>query len=92
MQKTYGNYKKYEVYSDAANDAEIVSCIERILKTLNHCICEEYQITAKEQKEFSDMAVDKFQNRNIVDSIERNARDVDSKLGAAERIMAPLAI
>lgn len=38
------------------------------------------------------MAVDKFQNRNIVDSIERNARDVDRKLGATERIMAPLAI
>ena len=55
-------------------------------------ICEEYQITSKEQKEFSDMAVDKFQNRNIVDSIERNARDVDRKLGATERIMAPLAI
>ena len=87
-----GYYKKYEVYSDAANDAEIVSCIEGILKTLNHCICEEYQITAKEQKEFSDMAVDKFQNRNIIDSIERNARDVDRKLGATERIMAPLAI
>lgn len=87
-----GYYKKYEVYSDAANDAEIVSCIEGILKTLNHCICEEYQITTKEQKEFSDMAVDKFQNRNIVDSIERNARDVDRKLGATERIMAPLAI
>ncbi len=87
-----GYYKKYEVYSDAANDTEIVSCIESILKTLNHCICEEYQITTKEQKEFSDMAVDKFQNRNIVDSIERNARDVDRKLGATERIMAPLAI
>ena len=87
-----GYYKKYEVYSDAANDTEIVSCIEGILKTLNHCICEEYQITSKEQKEFSDMAVDKFQNRNIVDSIERNARDVDRKLGATERIMAPLAI
>ena len=39
-----GYYKKYEVYSDAANDTEIVSCIEGILKTLNHCICEEYQI------------------------------------------------
>ena len=87
-----GYYKKYEVYSDAANDTEIVSCIEGILKTLNHCICEEYQITTKEQKEFSDMAVDKFQNRNIVDSIERNARDIDRKLGATERIMAPLAI
>lgn len=59
---------------------------------MNRCICEEYQITTKEQKEFSDMAVDKFQNRNIVDSIERNARDVDRKLGATERIMAPLAI
>ena len=41
-----GYYKKYEVYSDAANDTEIVSCIEGILKTLNHCICEEYQITS----------------------------------------------
>ena len=87
-----GYYKKYEVYSDAANDPEIVTCIGNILKTLNHCICEEYHIAAKEQKEFSDMAVDKFQNRNIVDSIERNARDVDRKLSASERIMAPLAI
>lgn len=87
-----GYYKEYSVYSDAANDIEIEQCICRVLETLNTCICMEYGISAEEQQQFSEMAVEKFQNRNIVDTIERNARNVDRKLGPTERILAPLSI
>ncbi|MDO4313815.1 MAG: hypothetical protein Q4C52_12100 [Eubacteriales bacterium] len=87
-----GYYKNYQVYSDAANDIEIEQCIHKILKTLNTCICLEYGISQEEQEEFAEMAVKKFQNKNIVDTIERNARNVDRKLGPTERILAPLSI
>lgn len=87
-----GYYKKYEIYADAANDEEIAKCCEDILGVLNHCVCAEYQVSEEEQKRFAKMAVDKFQNRNIIDSIERNVRDADRKLGASERIMKPLAM
>lgn len=87
-----GYYKNYTVYSDAANDAEISRCIHQTLETLNQCICAEYGVSPEEQLRFSEMAVRKFQNKNIVDTIERNARDVDRKLGLTERILAPLSI
>lgn len=87
-----GYYKNYRVYSEAACDADIEHCIYKILEPLNTCICKEYGISREEQESFSDMAVRKFQNKNIADTIERNARNVDRKLGPTERILAPLSI
>lgn len=87
-----GYYKKYEIYSEAANDKEITWCIEEVLESLNDCICREYEIPEEEQQKFAEMAVRKFQNKNIVDTIERNARDADRKLGEGERIVTPLCI
>ena len=85
-----GYYKGYENYAAAANDEEISSCISHTVKVLNKCICREYNVASEEQEKFSKMAVTKFQNKSIIDTIERNARDVDRKLGLKERIMAPL--
>lgn len=87
-----GYYKGYEEYAKAANDPEITMCMDNILQKLNACICKEYEIDVDEQAKFSQMAVAKFQNKAIVDTIERNARDVDRKLGENERILAPLCI
>ncbi len=87
-----GYCKGYSIYSEAANDVWISQCVRNILEPLNQCICLEYHISSDEQQRFSDMAVKKFQNRAIVDTIERNARDVDRKLGPSERILAPLSL
>lgn len=85
-----GYYKSYQIYSEAANDEEIDACIREILTVLNECVANEYHVKLEEQIHFSQMAVQKFQNKAIVDTIERNARDVDRKLGPSERILAPL--
>ena len=69
---------------------KITMCMDNILQKLNACICKEYEIDVDKQAKFSQMAVAKFQNKAIVDTIERNARDVDRKLGENERILAPL--
>ncbi|MDX8417318.1 NAD-binding protein [Absicoccus intestinalis] len=87
-----GYYKGYEIYSDAANDEDINLCIQNIVHTLNQCICREYNIAEKEQERFSNLAIRKFKNKEIIDTVERNARDVDRKLGEKERIIAPLLI
>ncbi len=87
-----GYFKGYTVYSDAANDKDINLCIQNIVHELNRCISIEYNVPIHDQEEFSKMAIHKFKNKNIVDTIDRNARDVDRKLEKTERIMAPLKI
>ena len=44
----------------------------------------------RNQEEFAKLSRDKFLNRTIVDSIERNAHDPLRKIGPNERIMGPL--
>lgn len=87
----YLGYRKgYEKYAEAANNEEIASSIEQIANVINQSIAKEYNMAIEEQTAFSRMAIDKFKNKNIVDTIERNVRDVKRKLGEKERIVAPL--
>lgn len=87
-----GYYKGYEIYSEAANDEDINLCIQNIVHALNQCICKEYNVDEVDQERFSKLAIRKFKNKEIIDTVERNTRDVDRKLGAKERIVAPLLI
>lgn len=87
-----GYDKGYVDYADAANDPEIAAKIEKISTAIDESIAKEYDMPLREQREFSRMAIRKFQNRNIADTVERNVRDVERKLGENERILAPLAI
>lgn len=43
-----------------------------------------------EQQKFMSMTLSKFRDTNIIDSIERNARDVGRKLGKNERMITPI--
>lgn len=87
-----GYDKGYVNYADAANDPEIAAKIEKISTAIDESIAKEYDMPLREQREFSRMAIRKFQNRNIADTVERNVRDVERKLGENERILAPLGI
>ena len=80
-----GYYKGYTVYGEAANDLEIDLCIQNVVNELNKCICSEYGTDEIEQEKFSKMAIRKFQNKSIVDTIERNARDVDRKIRSSRK-------
>ena len=85
-----GAYKGIAVYADAANDGEVALAVDRVLEKLNPCIAETYDVPLAEQVEFSRMAVRKFRDRGIVDTVDRNVRDPERKLARDERIMAPL--
>lgn len=82
----------YEDYAEAANDPAVARLLEEVSQSLNQCLSRRYGISEKEQADFSARAVRKFQNRSIRDTIERNARDVQRKLGPKERMIAPLLI
>lgn len=87
-----GYVKGYKDYAKAANDPFINEKIHHIAESLNSSIASEYRIPLEEQQQFSQMAIKKFQNKNIVDTVERNVRDVERKLAESERILAPLKI
>lgn len=85
-----GHYKGYKTYASAAEDKDIDRLLKKFLPVHNYLISLEYNISDQEQIEFSNMAVDKFRNPKIEDSILRNAIDVNRKLGKNERILSPL--
>lgn len=85
-----GWYKGYEVYGDAGNDSQIDYVIQALKPLVSRVIAREYNITYEEQLSFTQRAVNKFQNREIVDTIYRNARQAKRKLGINERILSPM--
>ena len=85
-----GYIKGITNYAEAGNDVEIDKYLKKIAFSIDEAISKEYYIDIKKQNEFSEMAINKFQNKEIVDTVERNIRDVDRKLGKNERIIAPL--
>ncbi|MCR0265034.1 mannitol-1-phosphate 5-dehydrogenase [[Clostridium] innocuum] len=87
-----GYEKGYTDYAKAANDSEISDIVKRIAEVINRCITRAYTVRMEEQRAFSEMAIRKFQNYNIVDTVERNVRDVKRKLKPMERIRKPLSL
>lgn len=85
-----GYYKGYENYADAANDEDILEITNLIADNLNLSISREFNVSYSEQEQFTQMALSKFRNAKIVDSIERNVRDVNRKLGKNERMVTPI--
>lgn len=85
-----GSYKGYEVYGEAANDGEIVHVISGIVPVASRVIAKQYHVPYETQLTFTNNAVAKFRNREIYDTIYRNARQAERKLGASERILTPL--
>ena len=85
-----GYQKGYTVYSDAANDPEILAKLDHNYAVINECMCLEYGYDKDDQKEFALLSRDKFTDRTIVDTVARNAREPQRKIGATERVAGPL--
>ena len=85
-----GYLKGYTVYSDAANDIEILSLLDKNYEIINECICQEYGYEENDQKEFALLSRDKFTDRTLVDTVARNAREPQRKVTFKERIVAPM--
>jgi len=84
-----GAYKGYKWYADAAGDSEIGVVLDQIAEPLNRAIAESTNVNLDEQRRFSEAALNKFRNRDILDDIPRNARDVARKLAPNDRLIEP---
>lgn len=82
-----GAVKGYEVYSDAANDPQILALLDKNYEQSNRAMCLEFGYTAEDQAEFALLSRKKFTSTAIRDTVYRNARDVARKMAPGERII-----
>ncbi len=82
--------KGYTNYADAANDEEILKLLDQNYAVTNKVLCKEFGYEKGDQEEFAALSKAKFCDRTIVDTVARNARDPQRKLGANERIIGPI--
>ncbi|HOP11514.1 MAG TPA: 2-dehydropantoate 2-reductase N-terminal domain-containing protein [Oscillospiraceae bacterium] len=80
----------YSILAEAASDPTIQMLLRNYYSAINNAICSKYGISSDIQREFAKNSLKKFSNPNIVDSIERNARQPLKKLGPDERIAFPM--
>lgn len=84
-----GYLKGYTLLSEAANDPELAAFAREAADESGPAICAKYGFDPEEQRKFAESAIAKYQNRAIVDPIERNARDPIRKLGRNDRLVGP---
>lgn len=85
-----GWLRGYTDYGEAANDPEILTLLDRNYAATNKALCAEFGYEAQDQAEFAALSKVKFTDRTIVDTVARNAREPQRKLGAAERVIGPM--
>ena len=84
-----GHLKGYVLLSEAAHDPEIVELARKSYQEVSEAICQRYGFDREEQRQFAEAAIAKYQRRDIVDPIERNARDPLRKLSRNDRLVGP---
>ncbi len=84
-----GARKGYTLLSDAANDPELESLARAAYQESDSALCRRYGFDQEEQRQFAEAAIAKYQKREIVDPIERNARDPLRKLSRNDRLVGP---
>lgn len=84
-----GRLKGHEVLSDAANDPELEVLARQAAQEVAPALCREFGFDPEDQRRFAESAIAKYQRREIVDPIERNARDPIRKLGRYDRLVGP---
>ena len=86
----YLGWKKgFTDYGEAANDPEILELLDKNYEVTNRVLCKEFGYTEEDQAEFAKLSKIKFCDRTIVDTVARNAREPQRKLGGSERIIGP---
>ena len=85
-----GFVKGYSDYGEAANDREILELLDRNYGVTNKVLCKVYGYDEEDQCEFALLSKKKFCDRTIADTVSRNAREPQRKLGGAERIIGPM--
>lgn len=84
-----GYLKGYKLLSDAANASDVLELARASIRETGEALCKTYGFDPQEQEQFAESAVKKYQRREIVDPIERNARDPLRKLSRHDRLVGP---
>ena len=77
----------YEHIADAAHDPRILEVLEGVYQETARALSAKHHFPLEEQLAFAGTSRAKLQDYNIVDSIERNARDPIRKLGPDDRLV-----
>lgn len=84
-----GHLKGYKLLSDAANDPELAALARTAGEEAGKALCQTYGFDPDDQHAFAEAALAKYQKSEIVDPIERNARDPIRKLSRNDRLAGP---
>ena len=87
-----GWYKGYTDYAKAANDPDVLALLDKNYEITNKVLCKEFGYDEKDQAEFALLSRNKFTDKTIADTVARNAREPQRKLGASERIIGPMLV
>ena len=77
----------YKYIADAAYDPKILELLDGVYKETSTALSKKHNFPFDEQWAFTRTSLNKLQDRNIVDYIERNARDPMRKLGPDDRLV-----
>ena len=77
----------YKYIADAAYDPRILELLDGVYKETATALSKKHNFPFDEQWAFTRTSLNKLQDRNIVDYIERNARDPMRKLGPDDRLV-----
>lgn len=72
---------------EAAHDPRILAIAQKVLQETGQAVCRQYGYSPEEQAQFAARAIQKYQDRNIPDTLERNVRDPIRKLGRSDRLV-----
>lgn len=87
-----GWYYGYEDYGAAANDPRIQVILDHNYTITNRVLCAEFGYDPDDQAEFAQLSKRKFCDTTIADTIARNAREPQRKLGPDERVIGPMRV
>ncbi len=77
----------YTYIADAAFDERILALLDGVYKETATALSKKHNFSFDEQWAFTRTSLNKLQDKNIVDYIERNARDPIRKLGPDDRLV-----
>ena len=77
----------YKVLAEAAHDERILKILDGVYQETGKALSMKHGISLEGQMAFAKTSLNKLQDYTIVDSIERNARDPQRKLGKDDRLV-----
>ena len=77
----------YKVLAEAAHDERILKILDGVYQETGKALSMKHGISLEEQMACAKTSLNKLQDYTIVDSIERNARDPQRKLGKDDRLV-----